>query len=99
MIFNSLEFVVFFIAFFLLYWLVFNRNLRNQNLLLLAGSYFFYAWWDWRFLLLLVGSSCITFLLGIAIDKTGNEKQRKLLVTLGLVLAIGSLAFFKYYNF
>jgi alginate O-acetyltransferase complex protein AlgI len=99
MAFNSLEFVIFFCLFFFLYWFVFNRNVRVQNLLLLTGSYVFFAWWDWRFLSLLIGSSLINYLLGIYIHKTENEKRQRFLIFLGLLQGLGGLLFFKYYNF
>src|SRR5689334_1099115 len=99
MAFNSLEFVIFFCLFFSLYWFVFNRNVKVQNILLLVGSYVFFAWWDWRFLSLLVGSSLINYLLGIYIHKTGDEKRQRFLIFLGLLQGLGGLLFFKYYNF
>jgi alginate O-acetyltransferase complex protein AlgI len=98
-IFNSYPFLLFFTAFFALYWFIFKSNLKGQNALLLAGSYFFYAWADWRFLSYLVGISVLNFLLGIYIEKTQSEKKRKWLVNIGLLQGIGALAFFKYYNF
>lgn len=67
--------------------------------MLLAGSYFFYAWADWRFLSYLVGISLLNFLLGIYIERTRSENSRKWLVNIGLLQGIGALAFFKYYNF
>lgn len=99
MVFNSVEYIVFFSAFFILYWFVFGRNLQAQNIFLLAGSYLFYAWWDWSSLLLLAGSSIVIFFLGVYIDKTENEQRRRLLVYVGLLLGLGCLLFFKYYNF
>jgi alginate O-acetyltransferase complex protein AlgI len=99
MLFNSITFAVFFAGFFLLYWLAFKQNLKLQNLLLLAGSYVFYAWWDWRFLSLLIGSSALNYYLGIAISKSENNKRRRFLLFIGLLQGIGGLLFFKYYNF
>jgi alginate O-acetyltransferase complex protein AlgI len=99
MVFNSLEFVIFFLIFFLLYWFVFNRNNTIQNIFFLIGSYLFYSWWDWRFLALLVGSSLINYFLGIYIERTENEKRRSFLLYLGLIQGLGGLLFFKYYNF
>ncbi len=99
MIFNSIPFAVFFVSFFVLYWLVFKQNLKLQNLLILTGSYLFYAWWDWRFLSLLVASSLLNYYLGIFIAKTTNNKKRRLLLIVGLLQGIGGLIFFKYYNF
>lgn len=99
MIFNSIPFAVFFILFFVLYWFVFNKNLKLQNLLILAGSYFFYGWWDWRFLSLLIVSSLLNYYLGIWIAKTEDEKKRRLFLYMGLLQGLGGLLFFKYYNF
>ena len=99
MVFYSVEFIQFFVLFFFLYWLVFRQNIKWQNLLLLAGSYTFYALWDWRFLFLLAGSSAITYLLGLYISKTDNEKRQKIFLFIGLVFGLGVLLFFKYYNF
>ena len=99
MIFNSIPFAIFFIVFFLLYWLLFKQNLKLQNLLLLAGSYFFYGWWDWRFLSLLIGSSALNYYLGIAIANSTDEKKRKLLLYTGILSGLAGLVFFKYYNF
>jgi len=99
MVFNSIHFVLFFATFFSLYWFVFRQNLKIQNLLLLTGNYIFLAWWDWRFLLILVISSIVNFLLGIYIAKTENEKNQRFLLILGLIQGLGGLLFFKYYNF
>jgi D-alanyl-lipoteichoic acid acyltransferase DltB (MBOAT superfamily) len=99
MIFNSIPFAIFFAVFFLLYWYAFKQSLRLQNLLLLAGSYFFYGWWNWRFLALLIAGSLINYYIGIYLAKTGNKKKRKWLVYAGILQGIGSLVFFKYYNF
>jgi len=99
MLFTSATFVLFFAVFFLLYWYIFSGNFKLQNLLILAGSYVFYAWWDWRFLFLLIGSSLLNYLLGIGIAKSKNEKYRSFLIWIGLIQGLGSLAFFKYFNF
>ncbi|MEP6611733.1 MAG: MBOAT family O-acyltransferase [Mucilaginibacter sp.] len=99
MLFASIPFACFFIVFFLLYWYVFGVSLKFQNLLILAGSYVFYAWWDWRFLFLLIFSSIISYFLGIGIGKTDNKKSRSLLVWTGLLQGLGCLVFFKYFNF
>jgi len=99
MIFNSITFAAFFGIFFILYWFVAKKNLSFQNLLVLAGSYLFYAWADWRFLAFLIGVSALNFYLGIHIEKTNNPKYKKLLLYIGLVQGVGGLAFFKYFNF
>lgn len=99
MVFNSFIFILFFAIFFFTYWFILDRNLKAQNLFILLSSYVFYAWWDWRFLLLLIGSSIINYLIGIQIGKTNNEKHRKYWLIIGLIEGIGLLVFFKYFNF
>jgi alginate O-acetyltransferase complex protein AlgI len=99
MIFNSLAFAVFFVAFFLLYWLAFARSVRTQNLLVLVGSYVFYAWGDWRFLPMLIGNSAIFYLLGMAIQRSRSDSAKHRLVLLGAALGLGGLIFFKYTAF
>ncbi len=99
MVFNSLTFGIFFTIFFLLYWFVFSRNLKQQNILLLVASYFFYGWIKWQFLFFLIAVSAINFLLGIYIHKTKNPGRKELLLLLGLIQGIGGLALLKYSNF
>ncbi|MCB0752511.1 MAG: MBOAT family protein, partial [Ignavibacteriae bacterium] len=99
MVFSSLSFVLFFTVFFLLYWFVFNKSLRLQNLLLLVGSYIFYAWADWRLLSFLVAASALNYILGIYIEKTSNPVRRKVLLYIGIIESVGSLVYFKYFNF
>lgn len=97
--FTSVEFVFFFGVFFILYWFVTNKNLKLQNLLILTGSYVFYAWLDWRFLSYLMAASALNYLIGIYIGKRSNPTYKKLLLYIGLIQGIGGLAFFKYFNF
>ena len=97
--FNSFQFLIFFLVFLILYWFVFNKSGKNQNILLFLGSCVFYSWWDWRFLFLLLGTSLFNFILGIYIAKTTNEKKRNLLFYVALFQGIGMLFFFKYFNF
>jgi D-alanyl-lipoteichoic acid acyltransferase DltB (MBOAT superfamily) len=78
MLFNSVIFLVFFTVFLILYWKIFIKNLKAQNIFILIASYFFYAWWDIRFLLLLFSSSLIHYILGIYIRKTENLKWQKI---------------------
>ncbi|AMR34073.1 hypothetical protein A0256_22805 [Mucilaginibacter sp. PAMC 26640] len=99
MVFNSLPFVAFFVVFFFLYWFVVGNSLRLQNILILAGSYFFYAWWDWRFLSLLIIQSLINYLLGIRIAKAPDKQKKDLMMYLGSIISIGILIYFKYSNF
>ncbi len=99
MAFTSAIFFIFFTLFFLLYWLVFKKNLLIQNLFILLGSYLFYAWWDWRFLSILIVASFVNYILGIYIEKATNSKHRKILLWIGLLQGIGMLGIFKYFNF
>lgn len=97
--FTSISFLCFFITFFVLYWFIFNKSIKLQNTLLLLGSYIFYAWSDWRFLIFLICVSTLNFYLGIYIEKTKNQTHKQMLLYIGLIQGIGGLAFFKYYNF
>jgi D-alanyl-lipoteichoic acid acyltransferase DltB (MBOAT superfamily) len=99
MLFNSLPFAAFFVVFFFLYWFAFNRNLRLQNLLILAGSYLFYSWWDYRFLSLLVAQSLLTYTLGFYIAAAKTQKRKRLLTAIGTIAGVGCLLYFKYTNF
>jgi alginate O-acetyltransferase complex protein AlgI len=99
MLFNSIEFAIFLPVVFFLYWLLANRNLHFQNILLLLASYFFYGWWDWRFLLLLIAISIFNYLVGIRIGVNEIEKRRKIWLIIGLIINIGILSVFKYFNF
>ena len=99
MFFNSIEFAIFLPIVFVFYWFVVNRNLRLQNAFLLVVSYFFYGWWDWRFLSLIAFSSFVDYLVGIGLGKQENHNKRKILLLISITLNLGFLAFFKYYNF
>ena len=99
MLFNSIEFAIFLPIIFVLYWLVTNQNLKFQNLLILGASYFFYGWWDWRFLTLIVFSSIIDYIVGLKIESSNNENKRKYFLILSLFINLGFLGFFKYFNF
>ena len=99
MLFNSLEFLVFLIIVFALYWFVFNRKQNQQNILLLVSSYLFYGWWDYRFLLLILFSTLVDYFVGLAIQKSEENSKRKFLLGVSILFNIGVLGFFKYYNF
>jgi D-alanyl-lipoteichoic acid acyltransferase DltB (MBOAT superfamily) len=99
MLFNSIEFAIFASSVFVIYWFLFNKNHKSQNALLLISSWVFYAWWDWRFLLLLVGVSVINYLIAIRISSTSSNYGRKNWFILGLVINLANLIFFKYNNF
>ncbi|MCD8283646.1 MAG: MBOAT family protein, partial [Opitutae bacterium] len=69
MLFNSIEFALFLPVVFLLYWFVFNRSVKVQNLFVVAASYIFYGWWDWRFLLLIAFTSFCSWGSGLLIER------------------------------
>ncbi len=100
MIFNSFEFAVFLPVVFVLYWFVLNRNLKLQNIFIVAASYFFYGWWDWRFLFLIFTSSLVDYSVGLLLGKHAqSEKSRRILLIFSIATNIGILGFFKYFNF
>jgi len=101
MLFNSLEFAVFLPIVFLLYWFVLNRNLKAQNLFVVAVSYLFYGWWDWRFLILIAFTSFCSWGSGLLIDqyRATSPRKAKCVNVLNIVLNLLILGVFKYYNF
>lgn len=99
MLFNSLGFLIFLPIVFCCYWFVFNRKFQHQNRLLLLASFYFYACWDWRFLFLLMFSIGLDYLSGIKIENSKNNREAKFWLTLSIVINLGFLGFFKYYNF
>ncbi|WMN06818.1 MBOAT family O-acyltransferase [Marivirga arenosa] len=99
MLFNSFEFVLFLPLSFLLYWFVFKKHLKAQNFFLLAISYLFYGWWDWRFLSLIAFSSLVDFIAGQQIEKSSTKARKKLFLWISICTNLGFLGFFKYFNF
>ncbi len=100
MLFNSFEFLLFFILVYGAY-LAFSKSKSLQNILLLAASYFFYGSWDYRFLGLIAVSTVVDYFVGRAIYKAPEDakKRRSLLLALSVSANLGILGFFKYYNF
>jgi len=99
MLFNSLDFAIFLPIVFLLYWFVFNKNLKLQNLLIVIASYIFYGWWDWRFLSLIFFSTIVDYTMGMLLSKEEKTAKRKLYLWISILVNLGLLGFFKYYNF
>ena len=99
MLFNSIEFIFFLPLVYTLYWFVTNKNLKNQNLLIVIASYIFYGWWDWRFLSLIIFSTVSDYSVGYLLSKTDTKTKRKFLLWVSLLTNLGILGFFKYYNF
>jgi len=99
LLFTSFEFAIFLPSVFILYWFVFRKRVRLQNLLLLIASYIFYGWWDWRFLSLLFISSLVDYIIGIKLAENKNPKTKDYLLSVSLLFNLGFLGVFKYYNF
>src|SRR5690554_5485744 len=99
MLFNSIDFAIFLPIVFILYWFATNKNLKLQNFLIVAASYVFYGWWDWRFLLLIFFSTLVDYLVGIGLSKQEDQTKRKILLWTSILVNLGFLGFFKYYNF
>lgn len=95
MLFTSIEFFVFLPIVFALYWLL-RQQVRWQNLLVVAASYLFYGWWDWRFLLLIAFTSACSYLSGMII---GHGRWRKLALRGNIIVNLAILGLFKYYDF
>lgn len=99
MLFNSVEFFLFVIPVFLLYWFALSKSIKGQNWLLLVASYFFYGWWDWRFLFLIALSSIMDFAIAKRLGEESSQSKRKVLLWTSVIVNIGVLGFFKYFNF
>jgi D-alanyl-lipoteichoic acid acyltransferase DltB (MBOAT superfamily) len=99
MLFNSIDFAVFLPLVFILYWFFAQKNLKLQNLLIVIVSYVFYGWWDWRFLSLIIFSTVVDYFVGVELSKQENKTKRKVLLWTSILVNLGFLGFFKYYNF
>ena len=106
MLFNSLEFLIFLPIVFLLYWFVFDYAMRGckrqllwQNLLIVVASYVFYGWWDWRFLILIAITTVLSFLSGIGIEKAPTQRGKKAVMIANILVNLGILGVYKYYDF
>ena len=99
MYFNSIDFAIFLPIVFLLYWFVINKRLKSQNALIVISSYVFYSWWDWRFLSLIIFSTVVDYLVGQKLRTEDHQSKRKVLLWTSIIVNLGFLGFFKYYNF
>lgn len=98
MLFNSFEFFLFLPLVFAVYWAC-KRSLWLQNLLIVVASYVFYGWWDWRFLVLIAFTSLWSYVVGIVELHRWDSRPSKALVFSSLVVNLGILGVFKYFNF
>jgi D-alanyl-lipoteichoic acid acyltransferase DltB (MBOAT superfamily) len=98
-LFNSFDFGLFLPIVFVLYWLIGSNRTKQQNILLLCASYFFYGIWDWRFLVLIFLSSIVDFYAGLGIDRSKKKTHKKYWLYLSVLWNLGVLFAFKYFNF
>ncbi|NDJ10207.1 MAG: MBOAT family protein [Acidobacteriia bacterium] len=96
MLFDTPIYLAFLLLIVAVYW---RLGFRQQNYFLLAASYFFYGWWDWRFLSLIAISTVVDYFCALAISRSSNSAKRRLLLSFSVVLNLGFLGFFKYFNF
>mgnify|MGYP003606614404 FL=1 len=97
MLFNSISFAIFLPIVFALYWTI--KSKKQQNILLMLASYYFYACWDWRFLFLLAFSTFLDYYTGLKIENSEKKSSKKFWFWLSISVNLGFLGFFKYYNF
>ncbi|HEY5165703.1 MAG TPA: MBOAT family protein, partial [Acidimicrobiia bacterium] len=98
MLFPTITFAIFFMVVLLTSWLLIRRRLDWQ-LFMIAASYYFYAYYDWRFAFLLAGSTVANWIVGRQIYRSDNDTTRRLWLVLGVVVNLGALGYFKYEEF
>lgn len=98
MLFPTLNFGLFFLFVFFVSWSL-HRHSFSRKFFLLLASYFFYAFWDWRFVSLLIFSSLLNFLAGRFISNSTVAARRKFILIVAITINLGILGFFKYYGF
>lgn len=96
---TSFSFLLFFPIVFLLHYLVFSKNKDVQNLFVILASCVFYGWWDWRFLGLVLLTALSTYYCGVLMGSKQDNKVRKRINIAAIVLNLGILFCFKYFNF
>ena len=97
MLFVEFRFLWFFLLVFSVYWSLPSN--RTRKIWLLICSYFFYALWNWKFLFLLIGASALDYFVGLMLARTEDPRARRGWLILSLCANLGTIAFFKYYNF
>jgi len=98
MSFISIEFLILFLLVFAVYWLLGKNRLLSQNLLIVAASFTFYGFWDYRFLALIIASILIDYTVANRLNYVEKKSTRKVLLATSICTNLGMLAVFKYYN-
>ncbi len=96
MLFNSIEFLIFFLIVLILY---FSINYKYRWIVLLISSLYFYMSWNIKYVLLILFVTLVNYLSAIQIENSQNQKKKKIYLTLSIVISIGILFVFKYFNF
>ena len=96
MLFNSLSFVLFLLVVFAVYWLI---PAKHRWFVLLMGSYYFYMCWECSYIILIVGTTLVTFFAGLALENTTSQNKKKLIVVGMLICCLGVLFVFKYLTY
>ena len=99
MLFNSIDFAIFFPIMYVIYWSINKTRLNIQNIFIVFSSYFFYACWDYRFLSLIIFSTIIDYFSALKIVSEKNQNKRKLILYVSIFSNLGILFFFKYFGF
>ena len=99
MLFNSIEYLIFLPIVFLIHSYTYDKSFKVQNLFILISSYYFYGWWDWRFLSLIFLSTIVDYLIGFKIHNSLDVKVRKSFLWVSILFNLSLLGFFKYCNF
>ncbi len=97
MLFTQIEFLILFISVLALIFLI--KGHKAQKMILLAASWYFYAYWDWRFFGLLLLSTVVDYSIGMGFAKITDNRKRRVLLWVSVITNLGILGFFKYYNF
>lgn len=96
MLFNSLHFAIFLPIVFILYWKIPSKY---RWILLLVSSYYFYMSWNVKYVILILFTTIISYTCALLLERTNDKKMKKVYLTLTLVVSLGILFIFKYFNF
>src|SRR5438876_5739089 len=98
MLFPTIDFAIFFAVVFVAHWLL-NPGSRQWKLFMIAVSYVFYGWWDWRFVFLLAAVTAASQTGAQLLHHTAEERRRRMVMAATIAVILGLLGWFKYYGF